>query len=241
MSRILVVDDDPRICRLLVRYLTGEGYAVATAADGIEARQVLHDQPHDLVLLDLQLPGEDGLTIARELRATSDIAIIMITGKGDVFDKVVGLEVGADDYVTKPFHLREVLARIKSVLRRSAAPATAEREAAVVPPCETVRFDRWQLELATRRLLGPGGAEQPLTAAEFNLLTAFLRNPQRVLSRDQLLDMVAGRNWEPFDRSIDTQVRRLRRKIERAPDRPELIKTVRGAGYVFAVKVEQVA
>ena len=240
MSRILVVDDDPRICKLLVRYLTGEGYAVATAADGAEARQVLQAQPHDLVLLDLQLPGEDGLTIARELRATSDIAIIMITGKGDVFDKVVGLEVGADDYVTKPFHLREVLARIKSVLRRSAAPATAEREAAA-PPCETVRFDRWRLELDTRRLLGPGGAEQPLTAAEFNLLTAFLRNPQRVLSRDQLLDMVAGRNWEPFDRSIDTQVRRLRRKIERAPERPELIKTVRGAGYVFAAKVEQVA
>ena len=241
MSRILVVDDDPRICRLLVRYLTGEGYAVATAADGVEARQVLHDQPHDLVLLDLQLPGEDGLTIARELRATSDIAIIMITGKGDVFDKVVGLEVGADDYVTKPFHLREVLARIKSVLRRSAVPAAAEREAPAAPACETVRFDRWQLELDTRRLLGPGGAEQPLTAAEFNLLAAFLRHPQRVLSRDQLLDMVAGRNWEPFDRSIDTQVRRLRRKIERAPDRPELIKTVRGAGYVFAAKVEQVA
>ena len=236
---ILVVDDDERIRSMLRRYLAQEAIKVSDAADGATMRAVLERQKIDLVLLDLVMPGEDGLTLARDIRRHSAIPIIILTGKGDLIDRVVGLEAGADDYIAKPFHLREVLARIRTVLRR-VQPAQPQAPAAVATDAEaTLTFLGWRLDLVRRELRRPDGGLVPLTSGEFELLRVLVHNANRVLNRDQLMDLVKGREWEAFDRAIDTQVVRLRRKIERDPQKPELIKTARGAGYVFAAAVSR--
>lgn len=237
-EEILVVDDDPRVRDLLTRYLEGEGYKVASVEHGDAMRCHLTDNPVDLVILDLNLPGEDGLSLARELRAASDIAIIMITGKGDPIDRVVGLEVGADDYIPKPFELREVLARIRAVLRRAANRTTEAPTIEAPSPSGCIGFAGWRFDPTKRELRNPNGEMVSLSTGEFDLLATFLQHPTRVLNRDQLLDQLRGRDWSPFDRSIDTQVGRLRKKIERDPGNPDLIKTVRGVGYVFSTDVE---
>lgn len=238
-TRILVVDDDPRLREMLRKYLEGEGFAVTLAPDGAAMRKAL-ERPTDLVLLDLVMPGEDGLTLAKEIRARSDLPIIILSGKGDTIDRVVGLELGADDYIAKPFHLRELLARIKTVLRRAGAGKEAPR-----PPAagegEVFLFDGWRVDAARHEVRGPDGNPVELTTSEFQLLLVFLRHPRRVLSRDQIMDLTKGQEWSPLDRSIDNQVRRLRRKIEARPDEPQFIKTVRGAGYLFASAVSREA
>lgn len=233
---LLVVDDDREICDLLARFLTKHGYRVTTARDGREMRKALVEWRIDLVILDLMLPGEDGLSLCRELRAKSAIPIIMLTAMGEETDRIVGLEMGADDYLPKPFNPRELLARAKAVLRRAdGAVQSVPRTGGNV-----LRFAEWKLDLNRRRLESPEGALVDLTAGEFDLLVAFAEHPQRVMNRDQLLDLSRGRGAIPFDRSVDIQVSRLRRKIEADPKEPELIKTVRGGGYVFTPSVEQV-
>lgn len=237
---ILVVDDDHEIRDLLRRYLVTQGFRVAVAADGRDMRQVMADRTFDLVVLDLMLPGEDGLALCRWLRATSEVPVIMLTARGEDIDRIVGLEVGADDYMPKPFNPRELVARIKAVLRRtgpsgggpgSNAPAEAD------PSGDGLTFAGWRLDPHSRELTSPAGALVPLSAGEYGLLAAFVAHPQRVLSRDQLLDLARGRDAQPFDRSIDVQVSRLRRKIEEDSQNPRLIKTVRGGGYLFTPAV----
>src|SRR5271167_17543 len=198
-AHILVVDDDPRIRQMLSRYFDQEGYRVSVAADGVALRAQLTDSV-DVILLDVVMPGEDGLTLAREIRAKSDVGIIMLTGRDDVLDRIVGLEVGADDYIAKPFHLREVLARVKSVLRRR------EPRAAPGTPNEVVRFEGWRLDLACRQLVSPTGEAVELTTGEFDLLAALAKHPGRVFGREALMDLTRGRSWEAFDRTIDAQV-----------------------------------
>ncbi len=235
---ILIVDDDPQIRTMLRRYLAGEGYGTKEADSEVSIHAALVAGDVTLVLLDLMLGGEDGLAIARAIRARSDIPIIMLTGKDDVIDRVAGLEAGADDYIAKPFHLREVLARIRALKRRMtgrSAPEPAEPD----PPETEIRFDGHALDPLGRTLRGRDGVDIPLTTAEFELLAVFLRHAGRVLDRDQLLNLLKGRDFEAFDRLVDTQVMRLRRKIEQDPGQPQLIKTVRGAGYVFAGKLER--
>jgi two-component system phosphate regulon response regulator OmpR len=235
---ILVVDDDPRIRTMLRRYLTGEGFVVNEAADGAAMRAVLDRETIDLVLLDLVMPGEDGLSLARHIRQRSEIPVIMLSGKGDLIDRVVGLEAGADDYITKPFELREVLARIRTVMRR-AGPRPSPTPAATMTGGEDVLvFDGWRLDLLRRELHRPSGESVFLTASEFELLRVFAHHPNRVLSRDQIMDLVKGRDWAAYDRAVDTQVVRLRRKVELDPSNPTLIKTVRGGGYVFTAAVK---
>ena len=225
-ARVLVVDDDPAIREMLAEYLTGHGYAVAQAASGREMRLELEREVPAAVLLDIGLPGEDGLTLARFVRERYDVAIIMVTGAGDVVDRVAGLEVGADDYIAKPFDPRELRARLKSVLRRLESNEKPKQQS-------RVSIGRCHLDMKSRQLTDAKGAEIPLTAMEFDLLKAFVERPNQVLSRDQLLTMTRNREWEPFDRSIDIRVTRLRRKVEADPDRPRAIRTVRGAGYMF--------
>ena len=239
-AHILVVDDEPRIRTMLRRYLTDEGFKVSDAADGGSMRAALEGGIVDLVLLDLMLPGEDGLSLARSIRQRSEIPVIMLTGKGDLIDRVVGLEAGADDYITKPFELREVLARIRTVLRRMGprppAPG-ASKSVADKSAGEVLRFQGWCLDLVKRELAPPTGGLVPLTAGEFDLLRVFAQHPNRVLTRAQLIELVKGREWAAYDRAIDTQVGRLRKKLEADPGNPSLIKTVRGGGYVFATPV----
>lgn len=234
---ILVVDDDREIRDLLGRFLKKHGLRVSLAADGREMLSCLEDGAIDLVVLDVMMPGVDGLTLTRNLRADNNrIPIIMLTAMGEDTDRIVGLEMGADDYVPKPFNPRELLARIKAVLRRFEAPSqssTPNGEAA-----DVVRFAGWALDLSARELVGPDGALVGMSGGEFELLRAFATHPGRVLSRDQLLDMARGRDAQPFDRAIDVQVSRLRKKIEPDPKTPTLIKTVRGGGYMFTPKVE---
>jgi two-component system phosphate regulon response regulator OmpR len=233
-QRVLIVDDDADIRETTSEYLAGHGFEVMLAADGAAMRAAFADAragAPDLVLLDLNLPGEDGLSLTRWLRANHRVAIIMVTGAGAVVDRVVGLEVGADDYLAKPFDLRELLARAKSVLRRGGADAGGER--AAVPAAPRARVGRCTLDLATHQLFDAQGAEVALTGMEFDLLRVFVENANRVLSRDQLLTLTRNREWEPFDRSIDIRIARLRRKIEADPARPATIRTVRGAGYMF--------
>lgn len=235
---ILVVDDDARIRTMLTRYLADEGFRVSEAGDGAALRKRLAEEPPDLVLLDLVLPNEDGFSLARFIRQQGPIPIIMLTGKSDVVDRVAGLEAGADDYISKPFHLREVLARIRTVLRRHGAPSVAPPPpAGPSTESETLVFQDWRLDLLRRELRHADGRNIALTTGEFDLLRAFALNPNRVMNRDHLMDVVKGREWSAFDRAIDAQVVRLRKKIERDPSRPELIKTVRGAGYIFATNV----
>lgn len=231
-ERILVVDDDPRLCRLLARLLKAEGYEVQTAHNGHMMWRALRERSVDLVLLDLRLPGgEDGLTLARRLRAESDVSLIMLTGKSDAVDKVVGLELGADDYVTKPFDRRELVARIRSVLRRSAGQLSAAAPAQTEN--QVLRFAGWTLDLSQREVITPDAKQVALTFHEFELLAVLAQRSGRVISRDQLLELIANRHWQPFDRSIDVLVGKLRRKLNDDPRSPHLIKTVRGVGYIF--------
>jgi len=230
---VLVVDDDQQIRSMIRRYLEEEQFHVQEAADGAQMRQIFNANSIDLVLMDLTLPGEDGLSLARYIRQISSVPIIMLTGKSDVIDRVAGLEAGADDYIAKPFHLREVLARIRTVMRRS-LPAVAPTAA---PICQVLCFSTWKLDLHRRNLLNETGESVTLTANEFELLKVFLENSNRILSRDVLMDMTKGQEWSPFDRAIDTQIGRLRKKIEKDTNTPELIKTVRGAGYVLSAVV----
>jgi len=235
-THILVVDDHSEIRDLLKRFLEQHGLRVSCARDGKEMKRLLEEREFDLLVLDLMMPGEDGLTLCRELRAKSSLPIIMLTAMGEETDRIIGLEMGADDYLAKPFNPRELLARIKAVMRRTQA------ESLPVPETLTrdLRFDRWLLDVNRRELVDEEGVGMSLSTAEFDLLRVFLERPQRVLSRDQLLDLARGREAVAFDRAIDTLVSRLRRKLERDPKNPELIKTIWGGGYLFAADVTQV-
>ena len=229
-----MVDDDGRIRQMLQRYFEEEGYRVTAVADSGGMREAMASEAPDLVLLDLMLgPGESGLDLARELRSRSDIPIIMLTGRDDVVDRIVGLEVGADDYIAKPFHLREVLARIKTVLRRR---APAQRPSDSASASSAIRFDGWELDLERRSLARPDGTAVLLTTGEFDILAVMARHPGRVFTRDTLMDMTRGRQLDAFDRTIDAQIARLRRKVENDPKNPLLVKSVRGVGYVFTGK-----
>ncbi len=230
-AHIVVVDDEEDIRDTLREYLELQGFRV-TAADGAVAlRGLLEQESFDVALLDVNMPGEDGLSLARHLRESSDIGILMLTAAGDTVDRIVGLEMGADDYMVKPFDLREVLARVKAILRRAGRAAPAGEAEADGP--QRVRFGDRLLDLDAHKLYEPDGEEIRITAMEFDLLKAFAEHPNRVLNRDQLLEYAHHRSWEPFDRSIDIRIARIRRKVERDPSKPEVIKTVRGAGYIF--------
>jgi len=231
---ILVVDDDPEIGALLVRYLGNNGFRVSTAGNGTELRARLANEAVELILLDLGLPGEDGLTLLRQFQHTWQGPVIVVSGRGDSVERVVGLELGADDYVSKPFDLRELLARIRSVLRRTRAPAPQPTPA----NARKLEFDGLQLDPNVRNLIDRNGQPVDLTSGEFELLQALVERPNQVLSRDQLMNSIHGRDAGPFDRSIDVQIGRLRRKIELDPANPQLIKSVRGAGYLFAAAVK---
>ena len=230
---LLVVDDDPEICDLLKQYLEKNGYRVTTVGDGKEMLSILDQTRIDLVVLDLMLPGTDGLELCRNLRASSKIPIIMLTARDDEMDRILGLEMGADDYLAKPFSARELLARIKGVLRRTAdLPFDPHTETP-----EGFEFSGWRLDTRTQHLTCPNGIVTPLSHAEYRLILVLVTHPNRVLSRDQLLDLTQGRESGPFDRSIDVLVGRLRRRLNDDANQPELIKTVRGRGYLFSSNV----
>jgi DNA-binding response OmpR family regulator len=228
IEHILTVDDDAEIRSLIKNYLEDQGYSVSTASNGQTMRHVMATREVDLVLLDLMMPGEDGLVLTRYLRENSSVGIIILTGKGDTVDRVVGLEMGADDYLAKPFAMRELLARIRSVSRR-----TTDRPEIRARRDDVARFAGWELDFAAQQLKSLQGERVPLTGAEFTLLAAMVNNPYRVLSRDKILDLVKQDGDMPFDRAVDVLVYRLRQKIEADPKHPALIKTVRGAGYMF--------
>lgn len=242
-THVLVVDDDPKIRSLLRKCLEGEGYAVSEAECERCVLSALEEQQIDLITLDISLEDEDGFDVARSVRRRSNVPIIMVSGKNDVIDRVVGLEIGADDYITKPFHIREVIARVRSVLRRSelaaaqpvlpdvAAPVTAPRVGA------TYQFDGMTARVDQLTLTERDQNIAELTSGDFKLLQVFLEHPNRALSRDTIMDMLNGQEWTPLDRTVDNQVARLRKKIERDPAAPQLIKTVRGIGYIFAADV----
>jgi two-component system, OmpR family, response regulator len=233
---ILVVDDEEQIRTLLANLFTREGYKVSLARNSAETIAVLAEMPVDLITLDLNLGGEDGLVLARELRASRDVPIIMISAKSDEIDRVVGLELGADDYITKPFSLREVLARVRAVLRRY-QPVVTDSAMAQSSVRECYSFAGMRLDLAARELFLATGEVIDLTTAEFNLLELLIKRPARVLSRNAIMDLLKGHEWSPYDRTIDTLVGRLRRKIEIDPEQPKLVKTVRGVGYTFTADV----
>jgi two-component system, OmpR family, response regulator len=237
LTHLAVLDDEVEITRLLATYLQAHGFRVTELHQGDALLRTMREDPPALVLLDLGLPGEDGFVIARQLREHWRCGLVIVSGRGDAIDKVVGLEVGADDYVTKPFDLRELLARIKAVLRRLAPPAVPAIATAPSEP-ERLRFAGWLLDLRARRLVDEQGREMPLTGGEFDLLRILALHPGRVLSRDFLLDATRGREAAPFDRTIDVQVGRLRRKLEAEPGSATLIKSVRGAGYILVPAVE---
>ena len=233
--RLLLVDDEPTLRQPLADYLAKQGFAVRQAEDAAKARSALVEETPDLVLLDIMMPGEDGLSLCRHLTEAKNIPVILLTARGEATDRIVGLEIGADDYVVKPFEPRELVARIRSVLRRAARPAAAPEEDA---PYE---FEGWRLDPLKRRLSDPEGTVVPLSSAEFRLLVAFLNHPRQVLDRDRLLDMVQGREAHLFDRAVDNQVSRLRRKIEADSRDPRLIQTVWGGGYRLAADVKRLA
>ncbi|HEY9106928.1 MAG TPA: response regulator [Roseateles sp.] len=230
---ILLVDDEPELRALLAEYFGRNGFEVMQAEDAAAARVRVAERVPDVAVLDINMPGENGLSLARALReAHPRLAVLMLTTAGEAIDRIVGLEVGADDYVAKPFELRELLARVRAVLRRlqvTAAPAAA----AEPMQDERVPFGPCRLHLGERKLFGADGAEIDITAAEFDLLALFARHPNRPLNRDQIMEQAHNRGWDVFDRSIDLRVMRLRRKVERNPDKPEVIKTVRNVGYVY--------
>jgi DNA-binding response OmpR family regulator len=237
-AHILIVDDEAEVRRLLEAGLKAEGYAVSEAADGAGLLAVLEKKPVALITLDVRLGGEDGFNLAREVRAKNNVPIIMISGKGDMIDRVVGLELGADDYIAKPFHMREVLARVRAVLRRYETQGSEATRASPADKSRRFEFEGWVLDAGRRALASPEGKDCELTTAEFNLLLLLVERPGRVLSRDDLMDLLKGHDWTPLDRSIDGLVARLRKKIERG-EVPQLVKTVRGVGYVFAAQVRR--
>ena len=235
-TSILLVDDEPSLREPLAEYLTGQGFSVTEAESAARARTILTDTTPDIVLLDIMMPGEDGLSLCRHLVETRDLPVILVTAKTEATDRIVGLELGADDYVLKPFEPRELVARIRTVLRRvgrGAAPEQASEE-------WLYNFEGWLLDPLKRKLTDPEGVTVPISTAEFRLLRAFLDHPRSVLDRDRLLDMVQGRTAHLFDRAVDNQVSRLRRKIEADSRDPQYIQTVRGGGYRFAAKVKRV-
>lgn len=234
--RILVVDDDPAICALVKRCLAIGGFQVESVQDGAALRRALRQHPVDLVVLDLNLRGEDGLDCLRDLRASCDTPVIILTARGEHVDRVVGLELGADDYIPKPFEPRELLARVRTVLRRAAPrPMTAPSGASRV-----LAFGEWRLDLDARSLTRLNGTPVPLTTAQFDILALLAGQPNRVLSRDQILDLARDRATAPFDRSIDVHISQIRRKLEKDPRHPEIIKTIYGVGYVFTLTPRQV-
>lgn len=235
IPHILVVDDHNDIRDSLAKYLSKNGYRVSTAADGTALRRCLVTSAIDLVVLDVMMPGEDGLSLCRFLREKEDLPVILLTALADEMDRIIGLEIGADDYVTKPFNPRELLARIKSVLRRGARPPPADLN----QMSKCLRFDRWIFDTGRRELLDDQNVAIALSAAEFALLSALAERPGITLTRHQLLDLTQGRDAVLFDRSIDNHISRLRRKLERDPKAPDLIKTVWGRGYIFTAHVEQ--
>jgi DNA-binding response OmpR family regulator len=228
-AKILVVDDDADLRWMVNKYLSKHDFVVTLTEDGEKMRAALESETFDLAILDINLPGEDGLSLARYLRSNYQIGIIMLSAAAEVFDRIVGLEMGADDYVTKPFEPRELLARVKSVLRRLENNGQAE----VAGTTKRVKFGEYSLDLESHQLLDKEDQQVLLTSMEFDLLKAFAENPNKVLNRDQLLNLSHNRDWDPFDRSIDIRITRLRRKIEKQPSKPQIIKTVRGAGYIF--------
>ena len=233
---ILVVDDHRDIREPLAAYLRKHGMRISLAADAAAARTTLAKHAIDLIVLDIMMPGEDGLSLCRHVRETHDTPIILLTAMTDDTDRIVGLEIGADDYVTKPFNPRELLARVKNVLRRANSLPKKRRVAA-----RRYAFDRWSLDTGRRELTGDDGIAVVLSTAEFRLLIALVERPRLVLTRDQLLDLTSGRDTQPFDRSIDNQISRLRRKVERDPADPQLIKTIWGDGYQLAADVREVS
>lgn len=236
-TRILVVDDDVRIQRMLVQYLGDEGFDVDAASNSSQVRTKMVGAQFDLVLLDLVLPGDsDGLQLAREMRARSDVPIIILSGRDEVMDRVVGLEIGADDYIGKPFHLREVLARVRTVLRRKNPSGYATSIEG-----EILRFEGWQVDLERRSVINPNGHEVSMSTGEFDMLRVFATHAGRVLTRDTLMDLTRNRARDGFDRTIDALIVRLRRKIEVDPAHPNLIKSVRGVGYLFTARLETVS
>jgi two-component system, OmpR family, response regulator len=237
VPHLLIVDDDKELCSLLSKFLSRHGYRVSIAHNGGEMTALLDGARINLIILDLMLPGEDGLVLCRRLRATSTVPIIMLTAMGDEVDRIIGLEMGADDYLAKVANPRELLARVRAVLRRSGSPEANDSG----DQKRILEFAGWRLDVTHRQLYSAKNALVPLRAGEFELLLAFAERPQRVLSRDQLLDLSRGRSANAFDRSIDVQVSRLRRKIEPDPKEPTLIKTVRSGGYILAAHVTVVS
>ena len=249
-AHILVVDDDAKVRTLLNRYLSGEGFSVVEAESEPDALEKIENTRFDLVTLDINLGQGDGFEVVRKVRQHSSVPIVMVTGKDDVIDKVVGLELGADDYITKPFHLRELMARVRTVLRRAkTAPSLLSTDDAAPPDdkggtyADTLafRFDGLVAIPDRFELIDRNGQNSDLTSGDFKLLTIFLDRPKRILSREQLMDLIGGQDWTPLDRTIDNQVARLRKKIERDPSNPKLIKTVRGVGYSLACDVKRSA
>lgn len=237
-QHIAIVDDNRDIRDLVAQYLSQHDYRVTALDGGAALKRLVEKTPPDLIVLDIMMPGEDGLSICRELRKSSAIPVIFLTAMTEDTDRIIGLELGADDYLIKPFNPRELLARIRAVLRRGGFAAAAQ-----VPPVVTakvVRFDQWQLDMGRQELQGPDGVDVPLSTAEFRLLKVLIENPMIVLSREKLLDLTIGRNADPFDRSIDNQVSRLRKKIEPDPKSPSIIKTHWGGGYSLTTIVEVV-
>jgi two-component system OmpR family response regulator len=234
LPHVLVVEDDVEIGALVARYLRSNEYRVSVVTDGVGMDGLLAESRVDLIVLDLMLPGEDGLSLCRRLRGTSQVPIIMLTARGEDIDRIIGLEMGADDYLAKPFNPRELLARIKAVLRRSAQTESVPRRAH-----SKLSFEGWQLDCSSRQLHDPAGVRISLTGAEFDLLLAFCEHDGIVLTRDQLMDLTHGRAMGPFDRSIDVLVSRLRQKIERNTRSPEFIQTIRSGGYLFSPRVER--
>lgn len=233
---ILLVDDEPTLREPLAEYLTGQGFLVSEAESAAKARSAIAETAPDLVLLDIMMPGEDGLSLCRHLAETSNLPVILLTARGEATDRIVGLEMGADDYIVKPFEPRELVARIRSVMRRSQRePITNDDENGLYT------FEGWSLDPLKQRLIDPDGVLVPISTAEFRLLRAFVDHPRQVLDRDRLLDMVQGRSAHLFDRAVDNQVSRLRRKIEADTRNPQFILTVRGGGYRFGADVSRIA
>ncbi|MGI9371984.1 MAG: response regulator [Hyphomicrobiales bacterium] len=230
-DHIIICDDEPDIREMISEYLERQGFATSTAQDGVELRAIIDDIEPSVVVLDINMPGEDGLSLARFLRERGGTAIIMLTAAGEVVDRIIGLEMGADDYMAKPVDLRELLARIRAVLRRSTATPTPEKSDT---NGAAVRIGRCNLDLEAHKLFDEEQKEVPITAMEYSLLKVFCAHANRVLNRDQLLELAHDRDWDPYDRSIDIRISRLRKKIEHDPTKPEVIKTVRGVGYIFS-------
>lgn len=235
--KILIVDDDPDICELLQDYLQNQGYSVITRNDGNELVELIEREQIGLLILDVMLPGDDGLSLCQKIRKHSAVMIIMLSAMGEDTDKIVGIEMGADDYVAKPFNPRELLARIKGLVRRTEGAIGQKRQQEQLVKVTNIHFSNWTVDRNKRKLISPDGVTTPLTNGEYELLLALLENPNQVLNRDQLLNMTHNRDAGPFDRTIDVQIGRIRKKIEDDPKNPKLIETIRGGGYQFSGKV----